>query len=66
MVVEKDSAILGYVGEISKPLGADHHTVCKFDSIQDSNYISVGNVLKTLVVNIRSTGMLVIVYVRGW
>jgi hypothetical protein len=65
MLVEKDSAILGYFGEISKRLGADHHTVCKFDSIQNSNYISVRNVLKTLVVNIRSTGMLVIIYVRA-
>jgi hypothetical protein len=66
MVVEKDSATLGYAGEISKSLGADHHTVCKFDSIQDSNYISVRNALKTLVVNIRSTGMLAVAYVLGW
>ncbi|KGO65030.1 hypothetical protein PEX1_017620 [Penicillium expansum] len=56
MVVEKESATLGYPKEISKALVADHHTVCKFDSIQDSNYISVRNALKTLVSSIRSAG----------
>ncbi|OQE46137.1 hypothetical protein PENCOP_c001G06589 [Penicillium coprophilum] len=56
MVVEKDSATLGYPKEISKALAADHHTVCKFDSTQDSNYISVRNALKTLVSSIRSAG----------
>ncbi|KAL5045518.1 hypothetical protein BDW71DRAFT_208333 [Aspergillus fruticulosus] len=56
MIVEKDSATLGYPKEISKALVADHHTVCKFDSTQDSNYISVRNALKTLVSSIRSAG----------
>lgn len=41
---------------VENPLNADHHTVCKFDSIQDSNYIGVRNALKTLVTTIRSTG----------
>lgn len=49
MVVQKDSSILGYPGEISKPLDADHHDVCKYTSQQDSNYISVRNILKYLV-----------------
>lgn len=56
MVVDKTSATLGYPNEISKSLNADHRTVCKFDSIQDSNYISVRNALKTLVTTIRSNG----------
>ncbi|KAJ5774116.1 Cytochrome cd1-nitrite reductase-like C-terminal heme d1 [Penicillium paradoxum] len=56
MVVDKDSATLGYPEEISKALLADHHTVCKFESNQDSNYISVRNALKTLVSSIRSAG----------
>ncbi|KAJ5185120.1 Cytochrome cd1-nitrite reductase-like C-terminal heme d1 [Penicillium cf. griseofulvum] len=56
MVVEKESATLGYPKEISKPLVADHHTVCKFGSTQDDNYISVRNALKTLVSSIRSAG----------
>ena len=54
MVLQKDSSILGYPGEISKPLDADHHDVCKFSSQQDPNYISVCNILKYLVEKNRS------------
>lgn len=49
MVLQKDSSILGYPGEISKPLDADHHDVCKYSSQQDPNYISVRNILNHLV-----------------
>lgn len=49
MVLEKDSSVLGYPGEISKPLDADHHGVCKFESPEDPAYITVRNVLKSLV-----------------
>lgn len=49
MVLEKDSSILGYPDEISKPLNADHHNVCKFTSQQDPNYVSVRNALKSLL-----------------
>ncbi|KAK8138008.1 NACHT and WD domain-containing protein [Apiospora sp. TS-2023a] len=49
MIVERDSSILGYPGEVSKALVADHHTVCKYDGIDDPNYITIRNVLKTLV-----------------
>lgn len=57
MVLEKESSILGYPGEISKSLDADHHDVCKYTSQEDSNYISVRNALKTLVGKFRSRGM---------
>lgn len=40
---------MGYPNEISKSLDADHHTVCKFDSNQDPDYISVRNALRTLI-----------------
>jgi hypothetical protein len=56
MVLEKDSSILGYPGEISKPLNADHHDVCKYISQQDSNYISVRDVLTSLVGRFRKKG----------
>ncbi|KAE8453869.1 hypothetical protein EG329_007645 [Mollisiaceae sp. DMI_Dod_QoI] len=56
MVVDKASATLGYAGEISRSLNADHHTVCKFESVQDSNYLTVRNALGTLVNTIRSAG----------
>ncbi|MCJ1285606.1 hypothetical protein MMC26_004947 [Xylographa opegraphella] len=49
MVLHKESSILGYPGEISQPLNADHHDVCKFASQSDPSYISVRNVLKYLV-----------------
>lgn len=49
MVLEKDSAVLGYPGETSKALDADHHGVCKYDSPVDPNYVTVRNVLKSLV-----------------
>ncbi|KAI0478376.1 NACHT and WD domain protein [Xylariaceae sp. FL0804] len=54
MVLEKDSSVLGYPGEISKALDADHHGVCKYESPQDPNYITVRNVLKTLMSKIIS------------
>lgn len=49
MVLEKDSAMLGYSTEISRPLHADHHGVCKYSSTDDANYVSVRNALGTLV-----------------
>jgi hypothetical protein len=49
MVLEKDSSTLGYPGEISKALHADHHGVCKYASMDDPNYITVRNVLKSLI-----------------
>ncbi|TLS23922.1 hypothetical protein PpBr36_08240 [Pyricularia pennisetigena] len=49
MVLEKESSVLGYPGEISKPLtNADHHGVCKYESPDDPNYVTVRNVLKSL------------------
>ncbi|KAL8993620.1 MAG: hypothetical protein Q9169_006208 [Polycauliona sp. 2 TL-2023] len=49
MILEKDSSVLGYPGETSKALNADHHNVCKYESPQDPNYISVRNALKSFV-----------------
>ncbi|KAL9029654.1 MAG: hypothetical protein Q9196_002137 [Gyalolechia fulgens] len=55
MVLEKDSSILGYPDEVSKPLDADHHNVCKFASQQDPNYVSVRNALKSLLRRMRDS-----------
>jgi hypothetical protein len=49
MVLEKDSSILGYSNEISRPLNANHHTICKYSSPHDPNYVSVRNTLSFLV-----------------
>jgi WD40 repeat protein len=55
-VLEKNSSILGYPTETSKPLNADHHHVCKYESTQDTNYVSVRNALKTVVSTLRVAG----------
>ena len=49
MILEKDASVLGYPGETSKALDADHHNVCKYDGPHDPNYILVRNVLKSLM-----------------
>ena len=46
IIVEKDSGVLGYPQETSNPLNADHHTICKFKSWEDENYISVKGMLQ--------------------
>ena len=48
MILDKDSAFLGYSKEISRPLHADHRGACKYSSPEDANYISVRNALETL------------------
>ncbi|KAI0550041.1 hypothetical protein F4679DRAFT_544620 [Xylaria curta] len=54
MVLEKETSVLGYPGEVSKALNADHHSVCKYEGPQDPNYIIVRNILKSLVSKIVS------------
>lgn len=54
IIVEKDSSVLGYPAEISRPLHADHRGVCKYSSPADVNYLSVRNALKSLVSTVRS------------
>ncbi|KAH8891099.1 hypothetical protein GQ53DRAFT_823737 [Thozetella sp. PMI_491] len=49
IVVERDSALLDYPNEISSALNADHHSVCKYKSREDANYVTVRNVIKSLV-----------------
>ncbi|KAJ9615502.1 hypothetical protein H2200_001577 [Cladophialophora chaetospira] len=49
LILQPDSSALGYPGEISEPLNADHHDVCKFENRQDSNYIRVRDILTYLV-----------------
>lgn len=58
MVLEKESSVLGYPGEISKPLDADHNGVCKYNGPDDPRYITIRNVLKSLVAKANHKGAL--------
>ncbi|KAM7208213.1 putative WD40 domain containing protein [Naviculisporaceae sp. PSN 640] len=54
MVVNKDSGILNYPKEITVPVDADHHTICKFHSRLDPNYRLVIDLLRQITSGIRS------------
>lgn len=56
MLLDQETAKLGYPGEISRSLNADHHGVCKFVSVEDSNYKVVLSALKSLVSTYAPTG----------
>lgn len=56
LIVEKDSAVLGYPDEVPMAMKADHHTICKYPSREDVNYINLRNVLKTMVDKFRKKG----------
>ncbi|KAH8678438.1 hypothetical protein BX600DRAFT_493699 [Xylariales sp. PMI_506] len=45
MIVERDSAVLGYPGENFQLLNANHRDVCKYDSPEDPNYVTLRNSL---------------------
>ena len=52
VIVKKDSAILGYPGECTAPLNADHRGVCKFKRPSDPNYVIIRNCFQTINENI--------------
>ncbi|KAI4677390.1 hypothetical protein J4E81_010964 [Alternaria sp. BMP 2799] len=56
MVLEKESSVLGYPSELSRPLQADHHDMCKYSSPTDPSYISVKNTIKSFVALLQSAG----------
>jgi hypothetical protein len=49
VVVDRDSAVLGFTHEGNMPLQANHYQLCKFSSPQDPNYVIVRNVLAAIV-----------------
>ncbi|OIW35515.1 hypothetical protein CONLIGDRAFT_62144 [Coniochaeta ligniaria NRRL 30616] len=56
LIVDRDSAVLGYPTEISSGLNADHHGMCKFASKNDPNYEQVRNVLRMFLRRFRPNG----------
>lgn len=54
-ILEKQSSLLGYENETAKPLHADHHDVCKYDSTEDPNYRSVRDALRSVANALRTS-----------
>jgi len=48
IIVPQDSAVMGYPGEHSAALIADHRHVCKFETPSDPNYITIRDALQTI------------------
>lgn len=47
-IVTEESGVLGYPNEVSSPVDADHHTICKFRSRLDPNYLHAVKLLRNL------------------
>lgn len=47
-IVDKHTGILSIPGELSGPADADHHTICKYHSRADDNYVLVVKFLKQI------------------
>jgi hypothetical protein len=54
--VEKDSGVLGYPEETSSSLNADHHSICKYKTPEDPNYVDVRNMLKWMMRKLHIRG----------
>lgn len=54
LVVDKDSATLGYHNERTAYLSANHRDVCKYTTTSDPNYITVRNSLASVISDFRS------------
>ena len=57
MVLDKDSSVMGYHGEVSRPLDADNHGVCKYENREDLRYITVRNSISALMSSARTKRM---------
>ncbi|KAG9233799.1 NACHT and WD domain protein, partial [Amylocarpus encephaloides] len=49
MIVERDSAVLGYKNERTQYINANHREICKFDHPLDPNYLAIKNALASAV-----------------
>lgn len=56
LIVDTESAILGYPGETQIPTNADHRSICKFETPTDPTYISLRNAFATTVEDILRQG----------
>ena len=60
LIVNIDSAVLGYHNEESALLNANHRNICKFDSPSDSNFITFRNSLASMTKNATRKGKLLL------
>lgn len=58
LIVEKDSATLGYPNEQSALLNATHRDICKYQSPADPNFISLRNALVTMSQDVARKGQI--------
>lgn len=58
IIVEKESAVLGYPGELSTAMNANHKSICKYYSRADPNFHKVRGVLKQWAIRIHSRGIM--------
>jgi pimeloyl-ACP methyl ester carboxylesterase len=57
LIVDPDSATLGYREEKQMPMNADHRSICKFETPTDPNYVVLRNALASTVESISNLGM---------
>lgn len=57
LIVDPDSATLGYRDERQMPMNADHRCICKFDDPADPNYLLFRNSLEYTIRSIDEQGI---------
>ncbi|KAK4155617.1 hypothetical protein C8A00DRAFT_41803 [Chaetomidium leptoderma] len=55
LIVDPESATLGYREENQMPMSADHRSICKFDDPSDQNYVIIRNCLVSSMKKIAAT-----------
>ena len=56
LIVDPDSAVLGYPEEKQMPMNADHRSICKFENNKDPNYVILRNALALTVNSASKSG----------
>lgn len=57
LILDPDSATLGYREEKQMPMNADHRSICKFETPTDPNYLVLRNALASTVNSISKLGI---------
>jgi len=56
LIVDPESATLGYRDERQIPMNADHRSICKFDTPHDQNYTIIRNSLVSTITRLSGQG----------